>query len=110
MILSFCKYNFPANYIFLFVFTVAMSLELGFICAIFEDLGFGFMILQAAAITAVIFLGLTLYALCSGKSFSYMGGFLYTMLWGLIVVGFAAIFLPWLRDSLLLGFVGAATF
>lgn len=108
--LHFCKDSYPANYIFLFVFTLCIGLKLGFICAVFSALGFGHLIIQAASITAVIFVGLTTYTIYSGKDFSYLGGFLYTMLWGLVITGFLAVFFPALREGLLVGFIGAATF
>jgi len=110
VLLKFCKDRYPTNYILLFVFTLAIALQLGFICSVFNSLGHGHLILQAAAITAVIFLGLTVYTVYSGKNFSYMGGFLSTLLWGLSIVGFAAVFFPQLRESLAIGFVGATTF
>lgn len=110
LMLHFCKDSYPANYIFLFVFTLCIGLKLGFICAVFSALGFGHLIIQAASITAVIFVGLTMYTIYSGKDFSYLGGFLYTMLWGLVITGFLAVFFPSLREGLLVGFIGAATF
>lgn len=108
--LQFCKDSYPANYIFLFAFTFFIGIKLGFICAFFSSHGFQHLILLAAAITAVIFVGLTVYTIWSGKDFSYLGGFLYTMLWGLVITGFLAIWFPALREGLLVGFIGAATF
>jgi hypothetical protein len=104
------KDKYPANYIFLFIFTVGIAVQLGFLCSVFQGMGHGHLVLQAAAATAAIFIGLSMYAVCSGKDFSYMRGFLYTMLWGLVIVGFGAVIFPWLGQSLLLGYAGAFTF
>merc|ERR1711920_1159326 len=86
------------------------SINVGYICAVFEASGLGWVVLQAFAITAVLFVVLTAYALRSGKDFSYMRGFLVTALSGLVVAGVAGIFFPSIVGSLLLAAIGALTF
>merc|ERR1719443_2320443 len=71
------KHNFPANYYLLFLFTFCMSLSVGGICAAYYQLGLGKLIAEAFAITAVIFVALSLYTVISGKDFSWMGSFLF---------------------------------
>jgi len=104
------KDKYPANYVLLFLFTLGISLQVCCVCSVYHALGYTHLILQAAGATAVIFLGLSAYVLYSGKDFSFLGGFLTMMLWGLVVVGIGAMFFPWLTNSLLSGFVGALIF
>lgn len=104
------KDKYPANYALLSLFTLGISLQVCCVCSVYHALGYTHLILQAGGATAVIFLGLSAYALYSGKDFSFLGAFLTMMLWGLVVVGIGAIFFPWLTNSLLSGFVGALVF
>lgn len=48
---------------------------------------------EAAVLTGAVFAGLTLYALQSGKDFSFLGGFLFVGLIALLLAGFLLIFL-----------------
>jgi len=102
--------SYPTNLYLLAVFTVAMSIQVGFVCAVFQEAGHGYLVLQAFAGTAVIFMGLSAYTLISGKNFSFIGGFLSVALWGLVLSGFLGIFFPQLVPSLAFGCVGALTF
>lgn len=102
--------HYPWNYILLFVFTFCMSVNVGYICTVFQDAGLGWLILEAFAITAVIFVTLTSYALHSGKDFSYMRAFLTTMLLGLAATGFVGLFFPAAVGGLALASLGALTF
>jgi hypothetical protein len=104
------KRTYPWNYILLFVFTVGTSIDIGYICAVFHATGHGILVLQAFAATAVIFCALTAYAFVSGRNFSFFGGFLSVMLWGLFLTGLGGFFFPWMVQSLLYGLVGALTF
>jgi len=110
MFLKVEKNSYPSNYVLLFVFTLGVSIDVGYVCAVFHEAGLGHLILQAFSLTASIFLCLTAYAMLSGKSFSYLGGFLSTMLVGLVVTGFAGLFFPGLIDNLLYPAIGALTF
>merc|ERR1712139_48252 len=104
------KDTYPANYVFLFLFTAGMSIQVSYVCSVYYVLGYGHLVLQACGMTAIIFLGLSTYVLYSGKDFSYLGGFLMTSLWGLIIWGFGAWLFPWMRGGLLYGFGGALVF
>merc|ERR1719181_1555645 len=87
-----------------------MSIQVGFVCAVYQASGYGYLLLQAFGATAAIFMGLSVYTLTSGKDFSYMGGFLSVALWGLVLTGLVGIFLPSMVPSLAYGFVGALVF
>mmetsp|Transcript_21384 Transcript_21384/g.31095 ORF Transcript_21384/g.31095 Transcript_21384/m.31095 type:complete len:255 (-) Transcript_21384:1524-2288(-) len=93
------RHRYPLNLYLLAVFTVLQSLSVGNICAIYASIGYGFIIVQAATATAVIFGGLTLYCFRSKKDFSFLGGFLYAGLVGLLVVGILQlfVFVNWLN-------------
>jgi len=104
------KNSYPANYILLFIFTLSNSIQLGFVCAVVEAAGYGHLVLQAFTAATIIFSGLTLYTLYSGKDFSFMGGFLSVALWALVLTGIVGIIFPWMVHSLAYGFVGALTF
>jgi hypothetical protein len=104
------KDKYPTNYGLLFLFTAGISLEVSYVCSVYHALGYTHLILQAFGTTVAIFVSLTAYVLYSGKDFSYLGGFLMTALWGLVLVGFGAIFFPWLAHGLMYGFAGALIF
>merc|ERR1719424_1907548 len=70
------KAEHPTNYYLLWTFTALMSVSIGGICAIYQQAGLGYLVLQAFAITGACFVGLSLYAMKSGKNFEWMGGLL----------------------------------
>lgn len=82
------KAEHPTNYYLLWTFTALMSISLGGICAIYQQAGLGYLVLQAFGITSACFVGLTLYAMKSGKDFQWMGGLLSMGLMGMLMVGF----------------------
>jgi hypothetical protein len=104
------KDKYPANYILLAVLTICISISVGYVCAILEDAGLGAIVLQAFCTSLAMFICLTVYTLLSGKNFSYLKGFLATMLWGLVLTSVAAWFFPALAQSLVFSFIGAITF
>merc|ERR1712232_1098919 len=104
------KDRYPSNYIWLGIFTVCISVNVGYVCAVVADVGLGHLLLQSFCATAAIFLGLTVYTMLYGKDFSYLGGFLSVALGGLILTGVAGWFFPALIESLVFGLVGALTF
>jgi FtsH-binding integral membrane protein len=95
------KAEHPTNYQLLFAFTILMSLSIAGICAVYQKMGAGALILEAALITMAAFGSLSLYAIKSGKDFSWMGGMLTMGLVGMIMFG--------LMGSLF-GFSGGAIF
>jgi FtsH-binding integral membrane protein len=98
------KDRYPSNYYWLSAFTVCISINVGYVCAIFEASGLGHLVLQAFGLTGVIFLGLTVYTLYSGVDFGFLKAFLSVALWGLSLTIFLAIFFPGLTESLAFGF------
>jgi FtsH-binding integral membrane protein len=108
--LSANKSNFPTNLGLLAVFTVLMSMDVGFICALFYESGRGIMIAQAFGLTLTIFIGLTAYVMISKKDFSYLGGFLTMALCGLIMASIVSIFFQTPVSRVLISFVGAVIF
>lgn len=79
------KAEHPTNYQLLFAFTVLMGLAIAGICAVYQKHGAGMLILEASVITMSAFGGLSLYAIKSGKDFTWMGGMLMMGLVGMIV-------------------------
>jgi len=73
--------SYPQNYIMLFTFTVFESILVGFTCASYTPAS----VLSSLVLTAVIFLGLTMYAWTTKKDFTGMGPYLFAFLFGLFV-------------------------
>jgi hypothetical protein len=82
------KAEHPTNYYLLWAFTALMSVSIAGICAIYQQAGLGYLVLQAFAITGACFVGLSLYAMKSGKNFEWMGGLLSMGLMGMLMFGF----------------------
>mmetsp|Transcript_114642 Transcript_114642/g.286580 ORF Transcript_114642/g.286580 Transcript_114642/m.286580 type:complete len:290 (+) Transcript_114642:32-901(+) len=95
------KSEHPTNYYLLLAFTVLMSMSVAGVCALYQKAGLGFLILQAFVATAIAFGSLSLYALKSGKDFTWMGGMLSMALMGMIGFSFF---------GALFGFHGGAIF
>ena len=85
--------NSAAGILCVFALTGFMGLTLGPIVARYLAMANGTQIvMQAMAGTAVIFLGLSAYALSTRKDFSFMGGFLFVGMLVAFVAGLGAIF------------------
>lgn len=77
----------PLNYSLLFLFTLAMSYVVGFICSQYSPK----IVTAAAILTALMMIGLTTYACYTKTDFTMCGGLLFAMgfvLIGMIFVGF----------------------
>lgn len=74
--------SFPTNYIMLGVFTITESILVGATCARYPPE----LVLGCAAATAVIFLGLTMYAWTTKSDFTGCGPYLFAALLGMLVV------------------------
>lgn len=74
----------PANMIWLFLFTVVESFLVGKVCAQYQAVGKGNLVLIALIATAFIFISLTIYVMLSDQDFSFMGGALFVSLIALI--------------------------
>ena len=84
--------SFPLNLMLLFAFTTISGLTLGFLLEIYIAHGMGSIIPVATASTAAVFGGLSIYVHISKQDFSFLGGFLFMGLIGMLVVGLASMF------------------
>lgn len=83
---------YPYNFFLLFSFTICISLNVGYVSALLFEAGLAHLFIQAAAITAVIFLELLVCALRSRQDCSSLRAFLPVAL----SVFLQAIFATWL--------------
>jgi len=104
------KDAYPQNYCLLLGLTLLISLDVGVVSAVLADAGRGMVVVQAAAITLAMFLGLTAYVFYSGRDFSSMRGLLTGALWSLVVGGGLSLLLgaPLLHAAM--AWLGAAAF
>jgi protein lifeguard len=89
---------YPFNVLLLVLFTLGYGGMIAVIVARYFDAGAGVIVLEAAALTAIVFFSLTAVAFVTKKDFSFMGGFLaaaFLILLGASIANFA------------LGFAGA---
>ncbi len=110
LIALFCfRQKHPWNMVILGVFTLVQSYTLGLVCSLYYRQGAGELVLQAFGITAGIFLGLTAYTLTSKKDFSFLGGFCFAGLIGLMVWGLISWLTGW-RSTFWYSLIGAFLF
>jgi FtsH-binding integral membrane protein len=87
------KNRHPLNLILLGSFTVCMSYVIGLMCTAYAAAGLGVLVVEAFAITSVLFVGLTVFTMYSKIDFSFLGLMLPALLLILIVWGlFAMVF------------------
>ncbi|MQL86929.1 hypothetical protein Taro_019466 [Colocasia esculenta] len=100
----------PVNFLLLGIYTVSLSFAVGLTCAFTS----GKVILEAAILTSVVVVSLTLYTFWAarrGYDFSFLGPFLFGVLLVLLVFGFIQIFFPLGRISTMIyGVVVAIVF
>eukprot|EP00325_Prymnesiales_sp_UTEX-LB-985_P000402 CAMPEP_0174708178 /NCGR_PEP_ID=MMETSP1094-20130205/10497_1 /TAXON_ID=156173 /ORGANISM="Chrysochromulina brevifilum, Strain UTEX LB 985" /LENGTH=324 /DNA_ID=CAMNT_0015906691 /DNA_START=32 /DNA_END=1006 /DNA_ORIENTATION=- len=82
------KNKHPLNIILLGVFTCFMSYLIGLTCTFYAAAGMGVLVVEAFAITSIIFIALTAFAMYSKIDFSFLGMILPCLLLILIVWGF----------------------
>jgi len=87
------KEQHPHNLVLLFLFTACMSWTIGLTCTVYAASGMGVLVVEALAITAVVFIGLTLVVMYSKVDFSFLGTVLPVSLLILIVWGLFAFLL-----------------
>jgi FtsH-binding integral membrane protein len=97
--------SYPLNIVLLFLFTTLSGLTLGPVLTLYTHMGMGGIIPEAAATTAVTFGVLSAYVHISKQDFSFLGGFLFMALIGMIVISLLGMFihLP-LNNTLYSGF------
>jgi len=86
------KNKHPHNLIVLGAFTVVMSYTIGITCTFYAAAGMGVLVVEAFAITSVLFIGLTLFVMHSKIDFSWLGMLLPSALLILMIWGFFAMF------------------
>ncbi|KAI4342718.1 hypothetical protein MLD38_027308 [Melastoma candidum] len=100
----------PVNFLILGLFTISMAFAVGLSCSYRR----GEVVLEAAILTAVVTVGLTLYTFWAakrGKDFSFLGPFLFAAVLVLMVFGLIQFFFPLGRISLMIyGALGALIF
>jgi FtsH-binding integral membrane protein len=86
------KNQYPHNLILLTTFTCLMAYTIGVTCTAYAAAGLQMVVLEAFAITSVVFVGLTLFTMWSKIDFSFLGLILPILLLTLIVWGFFSMF------------------
>ncbi|KAA0057428.1 hypothetical protein IC582_010174 [Cucumis melo] len=96
-----CYYQkHPVNLLLLGIFTISFAFAIGLTCAYTS----GKVILEAAALTAVVVVSLTLYTFWAAKrghDFSFLGPFLFGALIVLLIFGLIQAFFPLGRTSIM---------
>jgi len=98
--------KFPTNYMFLFAVTACEGVICGFVSAMYAAES----VVLALALTAGIFLGLTVYALTTKTDFTGMSGYLSAAIWGLILGSLVCMFFPSPMMQKMIGAFGAILF
>ncbi|RVX22285.1 Protein LIFEGUARD 4 [Vitis vinifera] len=100
----------PVNLILLGMFTLTMAFTMGLSCAFVK----GKIILEAAILTSVVTIGLTLYTFWAAKrghDFSFLGPFLFASLLVLLVFSMIQMFFPMGKlSTMIFGCLGAIIF
>ncbi|KAL7084237.1 hypothetical protein ACP275_14G212800 [Erythranthe tilingii] len=108
--LYYCYQKHPVNYILLGIFTVALAFSVGLTCSYTS----GKVILEAAILTAVVVVSLTLYTFWAakrGQDFNFLGPFLSGAIMVLLVFALIQIFFPLGKLSVMIyGCVSAIVF
>jgi|Transcript_7985 FtsH-binding integral membrane protein len=86
------RHRTPHNMLVLGAFTLCESWMIGTICSMYYANGMGILVLEALALTSIIFAGLTVFTMQSKIDFSVMGPALFVSLLALIVWGLFARF------------------
>jgi len=86
------KNAFPLNLVLLFGFTSAMAYTIGMVCTAYAANGLMVTVIEAFAITALLFVALTVFTMVSKIDFSFLGLVLPMLLFTFIIWGFFAMF------------------
>lgn len=94
------KRSHPTNLYLLGGFTLLLAFDVGCVCAAVSAAGFGYVVLQAATLTAALFIGLTIYAFSTKRDISVLGATLFPCLFALTSYGLLALVFPSMRTGL----------
>jgi len=93
IISMFCyKSRYPLNLALLFTFTCVMSYTIGIVTTTYAVAGMQNLVLEAFAITSLVFIALTIFTIWSKIDFSFLGLILPVLLFTLIIWGFFGMF------------------
>lgn len=98
------------NLVLLYVLTTLMGVALGGIVADYISLGAGYIVAEAAGTTAILTLGLSLYAMTTKRDFSSLGGKLFIGILALVVASIVSIFVHFALLDIIIGFAGSVLF
>lgn len=90
MILQCYAHSSPANMLWLSAFTMLESYSIGAICTLYQASGNGIIVLEAFAITSIVFIGLTFFTFQSRINFDFLGPGLFVSILVLLVWGLFA--------------------
>ena len=89
----FCfKAKYPLNLAMLFAFTCVMSYTIGMVTTAYAAAGMQHIVIEAFAITSLVFVALTVFTIWSKIDFSFLGLILPLLLFTLIIWGFFGMF------------------
>lgn len=101
------RHSYPTNLLFLSVFTVLEAYTISVIVTFYKTQA----VLNAVVLTAGVFVFLTAFACQTKFDFTSWFPYLFGGLWGLIMFGFVAMFLPYSSTTeLIYGGLGALVF
>jgi len=86
------KDSSPLNLVLLLAFTLTMSYTIGILCTAYAAMGMQLIVVEAFAITSLLFIALTAFAMISKIDFSFLGLILPILLFILIIWGFFSMF------------------
>jgi len=93
LVSMFCfKSRYPMNLVLLFAFTVVMSYTIGMVTTGYAAAGMQTLVIEAFAITSLVFVALTVFTIWSKIDFSFLGLILPILLFTLIIWGFFGAF------------------
>jgi len=81
------KNRHPLNLILLGLFTLSMSYLIGVSCTAYAALGYSVVVVEALAITSLLFVGLTMFVMYSKMDFSFLGMVLPVLFVSLLIFG-----------------------
>jgi modulator of FtsH protease len=110
LVLSFAR-NVPGlNLILLYLLTTLMGIALGGIIEEYLVAGAGVIVVEAGATTAVLSVGLSVYAWTTKRDFSDLGSKLFIAVLGLIAVSIVSIFVQATFLEIIIGLAGSIIF
>jgi modulator of FtsH protease len=108
--LSFAREKAGLNLVLMYTLTFLAGIALGGIVTVYIAAGAGAIVFQAAAMTAIITVGLSAYGLTTKRDFSGMGSKLFFAMLALVAASIVGIFLQATIFQLAIGLAGSVIF